>query len=296
MIEPEVKAIMSLGRREQQRLLAKSIARLNQTYIVAGNRVSNIVNMAEGISIQQLLDQVNDQLGNLADKTIDVVNQNTSSVIRLGLSSTSASIKIYSDKVLADTVMHRQEFVAISRRLIDASRLTVDGIELSEKIWDLQRVTMTKMRGVIVTDLINQVPVNLTAQKAKKLLLSPNSDMRTKKWRQFFKDNPPGKGVYRSSFKNAQRVLVTESNRFYRLSTLSYAQDKPWVRSVKWNRSSDAPFPCPVCHRLATQDIHELGAGQYLPGNAPSTPHPFCECYITIEPLDELRLENLDVA
>jgi len=295
MIEPEIKAIMELGRQEQQRMLIAAIIRLQKEYTVAGNRVSNVVATSEGFTVQQTLDRVEGQIAKISGQATRLVERNVATVINLSLKSTAATAKIYSSLVAMDTVMHLPEFRSISQRLIDASRLTVDGIELSAKIWDLNKVTMATMRRIIVTDLINQVPLNITAQKMKKLLIIPDSDMRTKKWRLFFKENPPGRGVYKSAFKNVQRVLVTESNRAYRLGTEAYSMAKPWVRSNKWNRS-ESPADCDRCNTLATQDIYGLGAGQYPPGSSPSSPHPFCECYITIEPLDELRIDQINVA
>ena len=293
MIEPEIKQIMSLGRKEQQRMLLASVTRLNRQYIVAGNRTANIVLTSKGKTLQETLFGVEQTVKELSASVSRTVQQNVTSSVNLGLSKTLDTAEIYATKVVFD--MRSEEFIELSRRLTDAAETTVDGIKLSGKVWDINQVALSNMRQAIITDLIDQTPLNVTAQKMKKLLLSPNSDMRTKKWRLYFKQHPPGRGVYRSAAKNAQRVLVTESNRAYRLGTTAYSQGKDWIRSNKWNRSG-SPADCPICNELATQDLYGLGSGNYPPGSAPSTPHPWCECYITIEPLDEFRVDQINVA
>ena len=123
-------------------------------------------------------------------------------------------------------------------------------------------------------------------QHAKTFLLLPNVDMRTRAWREFFEKHPPGRGVYRSAYKNVQRVLRTEANRAYRAGIQAYAGRVTWAGGIKWNLSA-AHKDRDICDWLASAD-NGLGAGVYEVGNAPDSGHPHCLCYLTIIPKPEV--------
>ena len=57
------------------------------------------------------------------------------------------------------------------------------------------------------------------------------------------------------------------------------AERAPWVDGVKWNLSASHPKP-DICDDWATQDSDGLGAGCYLPRNAP-VDHPNGLCFLT---------------
>ncbi len=80
----------------------------------------------------------------------------------------------------------------------------------------------------------------------------------------------PGRGEYRSSYKNAMRLARTETNMAYRAADCERWNDIPFVVGMEVRRSNH-PFACAVCEALAgkyPKDFKFVGW------------HPQCRCYI----------------
>lgn len=86
----------------------------------------------------------------------------------------------------------------------------------------------------------------------------------------------PGRGVYRSSYKNALRLTATETNIAYRTADYERVQELDFVRGVRVNLSKNhtlngKPFTC-ICDEFAgdyPKDFKFVGW------------HPLCRCYTT---------------
>ena len=86
----------------------------------------------------------------------------------------------------------------------------------------------------------------------------------------------PGRGVYRSSYKNALRLTATETNIAYRTADYERVQELDFVRGVRVNLSkkhtlNGKPFYC-ICDEFAgdyPKDFKFVGW------------HPLCRCYTT---------------
>nr|DAJ68920.1 MAG TPA: Papain fold toxin 1, glutamine deamidase [Caudoviricetes sp.] len=86
----------------------------------------------------------------------------------------------------------------------------------------------------------------------------------------------PGRGVYRSSYKNALRLTATETNIAYRTADYERVQELDFVRGVRVNLSKNhtlngKPFRC-ICDEFAgdyPKDFKFVGW------------HPLCRCYTT---------------
>lgn len=92
----------------------------------------------------------------------------------------------------------------------------------------------------------------------------------------------PGRGEYRSSYKNAMRLARTETNMAYRAADNERRQQHPWIIGVEVKRSKHK-FPCKICERLTgryPKDFKFVGW------------HPQCRCYTT----DVLADENEIIA
>jgi hypothetical protein len=80
----------------------------------------------------------------------------------------------------------------------------------------------------------------------------------------------PGRGEYRSSYKNTMRLARTETNMAYRAADCERWNDIPFVVGMEVKRSNH-PFACSVCEALAgkyPKDFKFVGW------------HPQCRCYI----------------
>lgn len=81
----------------------------------------------------------------------------------------------------------------------------------------------------------------------------------------------PGRGEYRSSYKNAMRLARTETNIAYMSADNERRLQRPWIIGVEVKRSKH-PFECSVCDSLAgryPRDFKFVGW------------HPQCRCYTT---------------
>lgn len=79
---------------------------------------------------------------------------------------------------------------------------------------------------------------------------------------------------------DTRRIMVTETISAYREADILSATRSPVVHASRWQLSGNHPKP-DVCNLYAGQDQFGLGAGVYPSRNVPSSPHPYCSCYIT---------------
>lgn len=80
----------------------------------------------------------------------------------------------------------------------------------------------------------------------------------------------PGRGEYRSSYKNAMRLTRTETNMAYRAADCDRWSRIPFVVGMEVKRSNH-PFGCEVCEALK---------GMYPKDFVFTGWHPQCRCYI----------------
>ena len=179
------------------------------------------------------------------------------------------------------------QFGVVNQRVVRNLNISLDGRPLSDRIWDIHSKTLDDMSRLMADNMAAGVSGRQTAQEMKRFLVISDVDMRTKKWREFFKQYPPGRGRYRSAYKNVERVLRTEGMRAVRLANIEYGKSKSWVKGMKWTLSAAHPRE-DICDEFATQDIYDLGPGIYPPDSTPDSAHPHCFCYLTPVPKDEL--------
>lgn len=75
----------------------------------------------------------------------------------------------------------------------------------------------------------------------------------------------------------ARLIARHETVEAYRDAYQSGTKDQPGVVGYRWQLSARHPRP-DVCDLYANQDLHGLGAGGYVAGEVPKTPHPSCLC------------------
>ena len=93
----------------------------------------------------------------------------------------------------------------------------------------------------------------------------------------------PGRGVYRSSYKNALRVTATETNMAYRTADSKRWQQIPFVLGIKIQVSKTNHPVTDICDELA---------GDYPKDFVFTGWHPFCKCFATsILPTTEKFIE-----
>lgn len=151
------------------------------------------------------------------------------------------------------------------------------GRKLSSRIWKQTGQFKQEIEMAIDTAIKNGTPANQLATELKKYLKEPdklfrkyrdnNGQLQLSKNAKAYKT---GQGVYKSSFKNAQRLARTEINMAYRLADIDRWQNLDFIIGYEIKRSKH-PYPCVIC---------EMMVGVYPKNFVWSGNHPNCRCYL----------------
>ncbi len=133
-----------------------------------------------------------------------------------------------------------------------SQRVFKDGLNLSDRLWRLDRDT----RKAIEDRVIQAVAQQTSARDLAK-------DLRA-----YLTDAGQGNGRY-----NAMRLARTEINNAHREGHIRSCTDengdlKAYIQAIGWRLSMSHPSP-DICDVWASQDVDGLGAGNYLPGSVP---------------------------
>lgn len=133
----------------------------------------------------------------------------------------------------------------------------IDGLRLSDKVWKLSEQFKKEIElgldigigeGKSAAKLARELKANLTdpdrlfrrvRDKHGNLVLSKNA-----------KAYKPGQGVYRSSYKNAERLTRTENNIAYHEANFQKMQQFDFVKGIRIKLSNN-PNHCPFCEAMA---------------------------------------------
>ncbi|MGX9985851.1 hypothetical protein [Soonwooa purpurea] len=168
-----------------------------------------------------------------------------------------------------------------SRNSVNSARTfyneTKGGLTISNRVWLLYE-QIPKEIDVMVQNAIKEgKSADDVTKDLKKNLKEPDRLYRKVKnkktgkleWSKAAQEYHPGQGVYRSSFKNANRLARTEINRAYRHSQWLSIQDNPLVSGYRIVLSNNTENQCSVCKRLA---------GDYPKWFLWTGWHPQCRC------------------
>jgi hypothetical protein len=136
------------------------------------------------------------------------------------------------------------------------------GFALSERIYAHGKQTTKEVGRIVERNLALQRSARDIAAEVKK----------------HYRPDVPGGTSYA-----AMRLGRTEINNAHHETTKRLAGTRPWVRGMKWNKSSSHPRP-DICDQYAEHN-EGLGTGGWK--DPPSKPHPQCLCYLTHMTVDE---------
>lgn len=176
-----------------------------------------------------------------------------------------------------------------------------EGLDLSQKVWKYTGMYKSELEMSLDLAIGEGTPANQLASKIKQYLNDPDRFYRRfrikigekddgspiwgYKWKRrvfdnesggykWIDDNPknyhPGRGVYRSSARNAQRLARTETNIAYRTADYTRWQQLPFVIGVEIKLSNNHPEP-DICNDLK---------GIYPKDFKWTGWHPNCRCYM----------------
>ena len=155
--------------------------------------------------------------------------------------------------------------------------LPMEGIR-SARVWNLSKQYRTEIEMALDIAISEGTPANELASTLKKYLRNPDSLFRryrdkngalqlSKKAKEYHS----GQGVYRSAYKNAERLARTEINIAYRKADIERWQSMDMIAGYEIKRSRH-PYSCEIC---------DMMKGVYPKSFVWVGNHPNCRCYMT---------------
>lgn len=123
-----------------------------------------------------------------------------------------------------------------------------NGIDLSSRVWNVSAQTKEHLGNVLESGIFEGRPARELAKDLQKYLKEPDRRyrrLRNKEGKLIYTepalDYKPGRGVYRSSYKNALRLAKNETNIAYKASDFERRQIMDFVTGVMVNLSPAHP-------------------------------------------------------
>ena len=163
-----------------------------------------------------------------------------------------------------------------------ARKSAYGGMNLSQKVWKYTGDLKTEMELALSLSLGQGDSASTVSRKVRQFLQEPDKLFRRIKTGTDANGNPlyklskaakayhPGRGVYRSSYKNAMRLTRTETNMAYRAGEQDRWQRMDFVVGYEVKRSKRG-YDCSVCESLK---------GKFPKDFVFKGWHPQCRCYI----------------
>ena len=153
----------------------------------------------------------------------------------------------------------------------------VGGLDLSQRVWNITDTFEKEVETAMDIALRDGTPANRLATDLKQYLKYPDKLFRrvrdehgqlqlSKRAKEFH----PGAGVYRSSYKNARRLAVTETNMAYHRADNERWRQLDFVLGYEVQVSGTNPNVCPLCEELAGKYPKEFEFTGW---------HPHCRCH-----------------
>lgn len=171
----------------------------------------------------------------------------------------------------------------------------MNGVKLSQRIWNLSQQTKTELELAMEIGIGDGKSAADLSRDVRKYLKDPNKlfrRVRDKKTGQLRLSKAaaayhPGRGKYRSSYKNALRMTATENNMAYRSADYERNQELDFVLGIEIHLSGNHPV-VDICDNLK---------GKYPKSFKFTGWHPWCRCYTTtILPNEEDMLNYLSMS
>ncbi len=160
-----------------------------------------------------------------------------------------------------------------------------NGYRLSDRVWNITKQNQEHIDNFLKAGLSEGRSASKLSQDVRQYLKEPEKRfrrVRDKKTGKLVLSNPakdyhPGRGVYRSSYKNALRLVRNEINIAYRTADYERKKNMPFVLGVNVKLSPAHP----------QYDICDELQGEYPKSFKFTGWHPNCLCYTTSKLMDK---------
>lgn len=185
------------------------------------------------------------------------------------------------ESVIGKAKLPKQTVQAWKHPHLEALNAFIDrkeaGMGLSKRVWNLTQQFKDEMELALELGMGEGKSAAELSRDIRKYLNEPNKLFRRVRDKsgalrlsKAAAAYHPGRGVYRSSYKNALRMTATENNMAYRTADHTRWQALPFVIGIEIHISNNHP----------TEDICDLFDGKRFPKDFKFTGwHPWCRCY-----------------
>ena len=226
------------------------------------------------------------------DKIVENLRENMEHEIRLGVEEEwEYAVKNNQKDVTRlakKTTIPKEKLETYQSRNLEAlsafQERKAGGLNLSERVWNLSKNLKGELEQAIDLGLADGRSASELSRDIRNFLNRPNDlyrrvrsdtgkliQSRSSIKRIKAEGISYGRGVYRSSYKNAMRVARTEINSAYRMSDYHKRQQLDFVVGIEIKRSNHV-YDCDVCESLK---------GQYPKDFIFTNWHPHCRCFTT---------------
>ena len=160
----------------------------------------------------------------------------------------------------------------------------IEGMNLSAKVWNITDQFKGELEMAIDVALGDGVSAAAMSRTVRKLLNNPTALFRRVRDKngqlrlsQTAKNYHPGRGVYRSAYRNALRLTATETNMAYRTADHTRWQQLNFVTGIEIKLSAN--HNCRGIAKGQFYDICDELAGVYPKDFKFVGWHPFCRCF-----------------
>lgn len=222
---------------------------------------------------------IENELAILREKLLENIQSHTTDAWERSNLKTDELVSGFIDNLPINETIRKGVFARNEEAFSAFMKRKVDGFTISDRVWKVTGTAKENIEHYLSSGLSTGRPAALISQDVRQLLKEP--DRRFHRIRnadgKLVPSAPmaayhPGQGVYRSSYKNALRLAVTNTNEMYRLADHERWKNLDFILGVDIRRSASNKGPCPICDAMV---------GKYPKDFVYKGWHPFCICPAT---------------
>lgn len=221
--------------------------------------------------------QIKNELNSLQEKLVSNIESYSADAWKRSHAKTDDLVEAYIKDLSISKVAKEGMFARNESALKTFLSRKVDGLTISERVWNIVDGAKTNLEFYLGSGLATGRRADLISQDIRQLLKEPDRvfhRIRNKAGKLVpsapMKDYHPGTGVYRSSYKNAMRLAVTNTNAIYRQTDCERWSTLDFVIGIEIKRSPSSSYgDCAICDPLA---------GKYPKTYVFKGWHPWCIC------------------
>ena len=229
--------------------------------------------------------QIDKLLTELHDNLLININNNTTAAWEASNLKNDDLLKAFIKDLALPEIIGQSKYEKLEKgmfaRNMDALKAfqqrQIEGSSISDKVWNAVDGAKQNLEYYLSSGISTGRPAATISQDIRQLLQDPDKRFRRVKNEEGkltlskpMQDYHPGQGRYRSSYMNALRVAVTQTNQAYHTADHERWKNQGFVLGIEVHRSKSNKGPCPICDPMV---------GKYPPDYRFVGNHPFCICF-----------------